>query len=288
MDQLLFHNMKLTWLNGGVTALDGGAMFGVVPKALWSRKYPVNDKNQIELACEPILIQYEGKNYLIDTGVGFGKLNEKQLRNFGVSEQSTLFESLQDLGMTASDIDAVLMTHMHFDHAGGLTYWEGDQLVPTFPNATVYVTQTEWDEMRNPNIRSRNTYWKENWEPVQHLVKTYEGEIEVAPGVKMIHTGGHSEGHAIIRLEQNGEVMLHMADIMPTQAHQNPLWVLAYDDYPMTSVFEKERIMKEALENGYKFIFYHDAYYRMIQWDVSGKEVVDSLKRSTKPLIPFT
>ena len=288
MDQLLFHNMKLTWLNGGVTALDGGAMFGVVPKALWSRKYPVNDKNQIELACEPILIQYEGKNFLIDTGVGFGKLNEKQLRNFGVSEQSTLFESLQDLGMTASDIDAVLMTHMHFDHAGGLTYWEGDQLVPTFPNATVYVTQTEWDEMRNPNIRSRNTYWKENWEPVQHLVKTYEDEIEVAPGVKMIHTGGHSEGHAVIRLEQNGEVLLHMADIMPTHAHQNPLWVLAYDDYPMTSVFAKERIMKEALENGYKFIFYHDAYYRMIQWDVSGKEVVDSLKRSTESLIPFT
>ena len=285
MDQLLFHNMKLTWLNGGVTALDGGAMFGVVPKALWSRKYPVNDKNQIELACEPILIQYEGKNFLIDTGVGFGKLNEKQLRNFGVSEQSTLFESLQDLGMTASDIDAVLMTHMHFDHAGGLTYWEGDQLVPTFPNATVYVTQTEWDEMRNPNIRSRNTYWKENWEPVQHLVKTYEGEIEVAPGVKMIHTGGHSEGHAVIRLEQNGEVLLHMADIMPTHAHQNPLWVMAYDDYPMTSVFAKERIMKEALENSYKFIFYHDAYYRMIQWDASGKEVVDHLKRSKETLI---
>ena len=287
MDQLLFHNMKLTWLNGGVTALDGGAMFGVVPKALWSRKYPVNDKNQIELACEPILVQYEGKNYVIDTGVGFGKLNEKQLRNYGVSQESTIFDSLQELGLTASDIDAVLMTHMHFDHAGGLTYWEGEQLVPTFPNATIYVTQAEWDEMRHPNIRSRNTYWKENWEPVQHLVKTYEGEMEVAPGVKLIHTGGHSEGHAIIRLEQNGEVLLHMADIMPTHAHQNPLWVMAYDDYPMTSVFAKERIMKEALENGYKFIFYHDAYYRMVQWDTSGKEVVDSLKRSTKAEIQF-
>ena len=287
MDQLLFHNMKLTWLNGGVTALDGGAMFGVVPKALWSRKYPVNDKNQIELACEPILVQYEGKNYVIDTGVGFGKLNEKQLRNYGVSQESTIFDSLQALGLTASDIDAVLMTHMHFDHAGGLTYWEDEQLVPTFPNATIYVTQAEWDEMRHPNIRSRNTYWKENWEPVQHLVKTYEGEMEVAPGVKLIHTGGHSEGHAIIRLEQNGEVLLHMTDIMPTHAHQNPLWVMAYDDYPMTSVFAKERNMKEALENSYKFIFYHDAYYRMIQWDASGKEVVDSLKRSNESLIPF-
>lgn len=287
MDQLLFHNMKLTWLNGGVTALDGGAMFGVVPKALWSRKYPVNDKNQIELACEPILVQYEGKNYVIDTGVGFGKLNEKQLRNYGVSQESTIFDSLQELGLTASDIDAVLMTHMHFDHAGGLTYWEGEQLVPTFPNATIYVTQAEWDEMRHPNIRSRNTYWKENWEPVQHLVKTYEGEMEVAPGVKLIHTGGHSEGHAIIRLEQNGEVLLHMADIMPTHAHQNPLWVMAYDDYPMTSVFAKERIMKDALENNYKFIFYHDAYYRMIQWDASGKEIVDRLERSNEKIISF-
>ncbi|MFF5994213.1 MBL fold metallo-hydrolase [Lysinibacillus sp. KU-BSD001] len=288
MDELVFHNMKLTWLNGGVTALDGGAMFGVVPKALWSRKYPVNDKNQIELACEPILVQYEGKNYLIDTGVGFGKLNEKQLRNYGVSEESTIFESLQELGLKADDIDAVLMTHMHFDHAGGLTYWEGDTLVPAFPNATIYVTQLEWDEMRNPNMRSRNTYWKENWEPVQHLVKPYEGELEVAPGVKLIHTGGHSEGHAIVRLEQNGEVLLHMADIMPTHAHQNPLWVMAYDDYPMTSVFAKERIMKEAFENDYKFIFYHDAYYRMLQWDATGKEIVDSLKRSNEAFIQFS
>ncbi|KGR87784.1 YtnP family quorum-quenching lactonase [Lysinibacillus odysseyi] len=287
MDELLFHNMKLTWLNGGVTALDGGAMFGVVPKPLWSRKYPVNEKNQIELACEPILIQYEGKNYLIDTGVGFGKLNEKQLRNFGVSEESTIFESLKEVGLSAGDIDAVLMTHLHFDHAGGLTYWEGERLVPAFPNADIYVTQIEWDEMRNPNIRSRNTYWKENWEPVQHLVKPFEGELEVVPGIKMMHTGGHSEGHAIIKLEQNGEVLLHMADIMPTHAHQNPLWVLAYDDYPMTSVFAKERIMKEALENGYKFIFYHDAYYRMIQWDTSGKEITDSLKRSNEALIQF-
>lgn len=287
MDQYVFHNMKLTWLNGGVTALDGGAMFGVVPKPLWSRKYPVNENNQIELACEPILIEHEGKRYLVDTGVGFGKLNEKQLRNFGVSEESKIFDSLNELGISAGDIDAVLMTHMHFDHAGGLTYWEGEQLVSTFPNATIYVSEKEWDEMRNPNIRSRNTYWKENWEPVQEQVKTFTGEFEVISGIKMIHTGGHSDGHAIIRLEQNGEVMLHMADIMPTNAHQNPLWVLAYDDYPMTSVFAKERIMKEALANGYKFFFYHDAYYRVIQWDASGKEVLESTPRTKEALITF-
>ncbi|MGE8001125.1 YtnP family quorum-quenching lactonase [Lysinibacillus sp. NPDC093190] len=287
MDELKFHKMSLSWLNGGVTCLDGGAMFGVVPKPLWSRKYPVNEKNQIELPTEPILIQYEGKNYIVDTGVGFNKLNEKQLRNFGVTEESTLAASLQELGLTTADIDAVLMTHLHFDHAGGLTQWEDDVLVPTFPNAKIFVTKIEWDEMREPNIRSKNTYWKENWEPVQHLVETYEGTLEVASGIEMIHTGGHSDGHAIIKLTQNGEVLLHMADIMPTHAHQNPLWVLAYDDYPMASVFAKERIMKEALANGYGFIFYHDAYYRMIKWDETGKEIVDKLERSRQAVITF-
>jgi glyoxylase-like metal-dependent hydrolase (beta-lactamase superfamily II) len=288
MDSFVFHNMKLTWLDGGITALDGGAMFGVVPKALWSRKYPANELNQIECACEPILIQYEGKNYLIDSGVGAGKLNEKQLRNFGVSEQSTIEKSLQQLSLSPEDIDVVLMTHLHFDHAGGLTRWEGEELVPTFPNATIYTTQIEWDEMRNPNVRSRNTYWKENWEPVQHLVKTFEDEIEIVQGIKMIHTGGHSNGHAIIRLEQSGEVVMHLADIMATHAHQNPLWVMAYDDYPMTSVFAKEKIVKEVLENNIRVIFYHDAYYRMIQWDATGKEITDSLKRTTVANIQFS
>ncbi|MCP1145610.1 YtnP family quorum-quenching lactonase [Lysinibacillus endophyticus] len=287
MDQLQFHKMQLTWLDGGVTSLDGGAMFGVVPKPLWSRKYPTNELNQIELACEPILIQYEGKNYLIDSGVGFNKLTEKQLRNYGVTEESTVFESLKKLGLTPADIDVVLMTHLHFDHAGGLTYWEGDTLVPSFSNAKIYTTEVEWNEMRNPNIRSRNTYWKENWEPIQHQVETFTDSITIAPGIEMIHTGGHSDGHAIIKLTQNGETMIHMADIMATHAHQNPLWVMAYDDYPMTSVFAKEKIMKEALANNYKFIFYHDAYYRMIQWSADGKEVVSSLKRTKEAKIKF-
>lgn len=286
MDKLHFHDMTLTWLDGGVTSLDGGAMFGVVPKPLWSRKYPVNEKNQIELACEPILIQYNGKNYMIDSGIG-NKLNEKQIRNYGVTEQSNIEESLQKLGLTVEDIDGILMTHMHFDHASGLTKYEGGELVSTFPKAKIYVSQIEWDEMRNPNIRSKATYWAENWEPIQDQVVTFTDFIEVAPGIEMIHTGGHSDGHAIVKLKQKGESLIHMADIMPTHAHQNPLWVMAYDDYPMTSIFAKEKLLKEAYTNGYKFIFYHDAYYRMVQWDESGKDIIDSLKRSKEAKIQF-
>lgn len=280
LDQFSFHNMQLTWLKGGITFLDGGAMFGVVPKPLWTKKYEVNELNQIELATDPILIQYNGKNLLIDSGVGFGKMNDKQLRNFGVSEQSMVEDSLATVGLLTDDIDYILLTHMHFDHASGLTKWEGEQLISVFPKAEIYVSKIEFDEMKHPNIRSRNTYWKENWEPIQSQIRVFEEEIEILPGIRMVHTGGHSEGHSIIKLEQNGEVILHMGDIMPTHAHQNPLWVLAYDDYPMTSVYAKEKLMQEALANGYTFSFYHDAVYRLLKWDESGKKIIFNLLRT--------
>ena len=166
MDTLKFHEMTLTWMDGGITSMDGGAMFGVVPKPLWSRKYPVNEKNQIELPTDSILIHYQNKNYLVDAGVGQGKLSDKQRRNYGVVEETKIEKSLAELGMTVADINVVLMTHLHFDHAGGLTHLENEELVSTFPNADIYVNKIEWDEMRNPNIRSKSTYWKENWEPI--------------------------------------------------------------------------------------------------------------------------
>ncbi|WP_312754349.1 YtnP family quorum-quenching lactonase [Rummeliibacillus suwonensis] len=280
MDAFQFHDMKLTWLNGGVTHLDGGAMFGVVPKPLWSRKYPANDSNQIELRTDPILIQYQGKNLLIDSGIGNEKFTDKQLRNYGITEQSKIVASLGELGLTTNDIDYILMTHLHFDHACGLTRWQDDQLIPTFANATILVSQVEWDEMRDPNIRSVNTYWEANWKSIVNQVKTFEQQLEVLPGILMVHTGGHSDGHCIIRLTQKGETIIHMADIMPTHAHQNPLWVLAYDDYPMTSVFAKQKLVREIVENGYWVSFYHDAYKRLIKWDTTGKNIIAELPRT--------
>ncbi|TFD98181.1 MBL fold metallo-hydrolase [Jeotgalibacillus sp. R-1-5s-1] len=280
MDSFTFGDWTLYWLDGGITNMDGGAMFGVVPKPLWSRKYPVNELNQIELVTEPLLIRTGERNLLIDSGVGYGKLDDKKKRNYGVTREAALDQSLKELGLTLEDIDTVLMTHMHFDHAGGLTGITDGHLYSVFPNADIYTSEIEWNELRNPNIRSRNTYWKENWEPVQEQVKTFEKEIEILTGIKMIHTGGHSDGHSIVVLEQHGETIVHMADLMPTHAHQNPLWVLAYDDYPMTSVFAKEHWVKKGLAEGWWFSFYHDAIYRMIKWDPSGKEVADSLKRT--------
>ncbi|SDK44439.1 YtnP family quorum-quenching lactonase [Sediminibacillus albus] len=279
METLTIGRAKLTWLNGGVNHLDGGAMFGVVPKPLWSRKYPHNEKNQIELRTDPILIEVEDKRYLIDSGIGNKKLSDKQIRNFGVAEESKIEISLQALGLTGKDIDAVLMTHLHFDHACGLTKWNGDELTAAFPGVPIYVSRTEWEEMKNPNIRSANTYWENNWKPIEDLFVPYDKEITICKGLKMIHTSGHSDGHAIITFQDGEDMFIHMADLMPTHAHQNVLWVLAYDDFPVSSVHQKKKWMEEGLKRNAWYTFYHDAYYRALKFNADG-EIVDQLERT--------
>lgn len=277
MEILRLSNLHLTWLKGGVTHLDGGAMFGVVPKPLWSRKYPHNDNNQIELRTDPILVQWNGKKLLIDAGIGNGKLNEKQKRNFGVTEESQIEGSLNELGLSCKDIDYVLMTHLHFDHACGLTKNIDGEFHSVFPNAAIITSQVEWDEMRKPNIRSQSTYWRENWEKIQDQVQTYEKEWEFGP-IKMVHTGGHSDGHSIVHMKDGEDLVIHMADIMPTHAHQNVLWVMAYDDYPMDSIAEKQKWMEYGLKQNAWFTFYHDAFYRAVKWD-SNNQISDRIKR---------
>lgn len=262
---------ELTWLKGGLTQLDGGAMFGVVPKPLWSKRYPSNELNQVPLRADPILVEVHGKRILIESGMGNDRLTDKQKRNFGLVEESQLVESLASKGLTPEDIDIVIMTHMHYDHANGLVSWKDGKLVSTFSKAVIYVQELEWAEMREPNIRSRNTYWEENWRPIEQQVQTYAESMEVLPGISLHHTGGHSHGHAIVKMESDGQLILHMADIMPTHAHQNSLWVMAYDDYPMTSIFAKEEWIKEGIRQGAWFTFYHDALYRVVKWNEAGE-----------------
>lgn len=277
METLMIGEVKLTWISGGVTHLDGGAMFGVVPKPLWERKYPCNENNQIELRTDPILLQVDGKNILIETGIGKGKLSDKQRRNFGVTEESELEESLAKLDIEPKDIDYILMTHLHFDHACGLTKLQNGEYVSIFENAQIITSQIEWNEMCDPNIRSRNTYWKENWEAIQNQIVTFEKEWGLGP-VRMVHSGGHSDGHSVILIESAGQTAVHMADIMPTHAHQNVLWVLAYDDYPMDSIAAKQKWMQYGMEKDAWFTFYHDAFYRAVRWNEDGK-MKDSIKR---------
>jgi glyoxylase-like metal-dependent hydrolase (beta-lactamase superfamily II) len=277
METLQFGQMKLTWLSGGVTNLDGGAMFGVVPKPLWERKYECNEKNQIELRTDPILIQWDGKNILLESGIGKGKLTDKQKRNFGVVEESHIEEDLLALGLKPEDIDFVLMTHLHFDHACGLTKLVDEEYISIFPKARIITSDIEWQEMQNPNIRSVNTYWKENWQAIASQVETYENEWNLGP-MKLIHTGGHSDGHSILVIEDGKETIIHMADLMPTHAHQPALWVMAYDDFPMNSIKAKQEWVPYGVSKEAWFTFYHDAIYRAVKWDDKGN-IIDCLKR---------
>ncbi len=288
MDQYTFGDMTFTWLDGPKLNTDGGTLFGPVPKALWGRYYPFNDKNQIPSNVDPILIQYQGKNYLIDASIGVEKLSAKEKNLLGVVYEGNIGKSLHALNLTYEEIDVVLMTHMHNDHAGGLSYMDGDDLKSTYPNATIYVNAIEWDEVRNPNERTKNTYLETNWKPVEHQVETFKDTLNVAPGITMEHTGGHSRGHSIIWFEQKGETMLLLADILLSFVHTNPLWVGGVDDYPMDSIAAKQRLMKEALENNYRFLFYHDPFYRVVEYTKDGKNIQYAKENSKGSAIPMT
>ena len=288
MDQYRFHDMTFTWLDGVMFNIDGGTLFGPVPRAVWGRSYPYNDNNQIPCTSDPILIQCQNKNYLIDASIDTNKMDEKTKRNTGVYSDGDFLGSLTEMNLTPDDIDVVMMTHMHNDHASGLTYSEGNEVKSRFPNAVIYMSQIEWDEVRNPTMRTQNTYLKINWEPIQNQIVTFDDSLEVAPGIIMEHTGGHSKGHSIIRFEQNSETILHMADILLTFVHTNPLWVGAVDDYPMDSIAAKQKLMKEALENNYRFLFYHDPFYRVIQYSEDGKSLIFAMPSSKESPIPMT
>lgn len=288
LDQYTFHDMTFTWLDGATIQTDGGTLFGPVPRGLWGRYYPYNEKNQIPSVADPILVQYQQKNYLIDTGLGLDKASQKAKRNLGLYSEGNITDSLLELDLTREDIHGVMMTHMHNDHAGGLSFLDNGELKATFPNATIYVNEQEWTDVKNPNARTKNTYLKENWQPVQNQVVTFDKAIEIVPGILMEHTGGHSRGHSIIRFEQNEETLLHLADILLSFVHTNPLWVGGVDDYPMDSIAAKQRLMKEALDNQHRFLFYHDPFYRVVEYTKDGKNLAYTLECSKESPIPMT
>ncbi|WP_447407832.1 MBL fold metallo-hydrolase, partial [Staphylococcus aureus] len=191
------------------------------------------------------------------------KFTDKERRNFGAHYESQISEDLKALDLTTADIDYVLMTHLHFDHAAGLTDNEGNTI---FKKAIHVIQQDEWHEFQSPNIRSKSTYWPKNNGDFKKRLLLFENEIEIVPGIKMIHTGGHSFGHAIITIESQNEKAVHMGDIFPTTAHRNPLWVTAYDDYPMQSIREKERLVPYYIHQNYWFLYYHDVNYFAVKF----------------------
>ena len=271
-------NFELAWLNGGRFELDGGAMFGVVPKVLWQKKYPGDESNYIPLNAWPILVTANGKLILIETGLG-NKLTDKQKHIFRVKEEWRVPQDLTSMGLGREDIDFVILTHFDFDHAGGLSMLdESGRLTLTFPNAKYIVQRREWEDVLAPNKRSINTFWPINYLVVKESrnLELVDGDAEVTEGVTVALTGGHNRGHQIVRLESEGQRALHLADLLPTHAHFNPLWVMAYDNYPLDAISQKEKWETEGIQGNAWFTFYHDPFMRACRFDEKG-EVTEKL-----------
>ncbi|MEA3469915.1 MAG: MBL fold metallo-hydrolase, partial [Thermodesulfobacteriota bacterium] len=226
---LVIGDFQIHWLNGGTFRLDGGTMFGAVPKVLWEKKCKADALNTIPMTNDVLLVKTPDHNIIIDTGLG-NKLTEKQLSIFQVTSPWSIVTELKELGLHRKDIDLVLLTHCDFDHAGGVVMHdaEGNEEL-TFSAAVHYVQKTEWEDVEHPCRRAQSTYWPENFELLKKegRLKIIDGDVEVAPGIKLRHTGGHTRGHQLIELSSDGDTAVHLGDLFPTHAHTNPLWIMA-------------------------------------------------------------
>jgi glyoxylase-like metal-dependent hydrolase (beta-lactamase superfamily II) len=239
--------------------LDGGAMFGVVPKPLWQKRTAADERNRILLGLRPLLVRTPDHTVLIDAGIG-DKMSEKEVDIYAIDRRPGLHQSLALAGVTAHDVDIVIASHLHFDHAGGFTSLADGVLVPTFPRATYYIRRAEWEDATHPHERNRASYLAENFAPLQDagVLRFIEGDGEVLPGISVWRTGGHCMHHQLIRIESGGRVGIFPADLMPTTAHVDEPWIMGYDLYPMDTFLYKKRFVREAIEGEYVIFFEHD------------------------------
>jgi len=252
-------DFELTSLSDGTFGLDGGAMFGVVPKTLWSKRTTPDDKNRIPLGLRPLLVRANGKNVLIDTGIG-DKMPPKLVDIYAIDRTRHLDHSLADAGLTADDIDIVIATHLHFDHFGGSTMREGDVLKPRFRNARYLIRRGDWEDATHPHDRNRASYLPENFMPLAEagVIDFVEDDGEVLPGISVWRTGGHAMYHQWVKVTSGGRTAAFVADLIPTTAHLDEPWIMGYDLYPMDTLHYKQRFIREAIDGEYIIFFEHD------------------------------
>lgn len=253
-------------IQAGGQKLDGGAMFGVVPKPLWERRIPADERNRIQLGMRCLLVEHPSGLVLIDTGAG-NKEDEKFLDIYGIDNagaggRTSLEDGLAQLGVTTDDIAIVINTHLHFDHAGGNTYRdERGALQITFPKARYIVKRGEYDYATHPNERTAASYFERNFEPIVKA-RRFEfviREKEIVRGIRVVPTPGHTPFHQSVLIESGGERAFYLADMCPTSAHLPLPWIMGYDVEPLVTLETKRRIFRQALDEDWLLIFEHDA-----------------------------
>lgn len=253
-------DFELYLLSDGTYKPDGGTMFGAIPKVLWSRLTPPDELNRIVLGLNILLIQAGRVNVLIDTGIG-EKLESKWVKIYDRDCPLGLLGSLARVGLEPEEVDMVILTHLHFDHCGGNTkFGDRGKVVPTFPRAQYFIQRSEWEYALNPDLRSRVGYLPENFLPLERTgqLQLLGGDVEVLKGIRVVVTGGHTAGHQIVRIESGGETALFLGDLVPTVFHLKIPYITSYDLYPLDTMRVKERVLKEALQEGWLMVLGHD------------------------------
>src|SRR4051812_35229595 len=252
-------DLELTPLLDRHFRLDGGAMFGVVPKTLWQKRTPADEQNRITMAMRPLLVKGE-RLMLIDAGAG-EKMPPKLQEIYGFERGETLDASLAAAGVSAADIEIVLASHLHFDHAGGFTARDASgAIVPRFARARYVANAGEFEDATHPHERNRASYFDENYVPLRDagVLTLMDGDGDVMPGVRVRRTGGHTRWHQIVYLESGGRTAVFAADLIPTTAHVDVPWIMGYDLYPMDTLEFKRAFVREAIEHEYVIFFEHD------------------------------
>jgi len=251
---------QLYILNSGFFALDGGAMFGIIPKPFWEKTNPSDASNRIKLATRNLLLVNGKRKILIDTGMG-EKWDEKTIFIYDIRQDNfTIKSELKKLNLTETDITDVILTHLHFDHTGGSTKYENDKLVPTFPNAKYYVQKKNYDWAVNPSIRDSGSYLKENFSPLSRwgILEFVEGESFFDDEIQFLLMNGHTFSQQLVKISDSSNTFLFCCDLIPTTSHVPLPYVMGYDLQPLVTVEEKKKILNRAVEENWKLIFEHD------------------------------
>jgi len=250
--------MQVRAIDGGSFKLDGGAMHGVVPKTLWSKLVSCDDKNRCSYATRCLLVETAGRRVLVETGNG-DKFSPKLKDIYGIDHERSVGDALREAGLGPEAIDTVVMTHLHFDHSGGTTRRAGEGFAPVFTRARHVVQATEWHDANHPHERNRASYLPENVEPLAALIQTVDGEAEVAPGVRVLPTPGHTRGHQSVLIgEPGGPRLLFLGDVVPTAAHVPLPWIMAYDLEPVRTLETKRALWQRAVDEGWIVVWGHD------------------------------
>lgn len=257
-------HLKIFPVSDGTFRLDGGAMFGVVPRNVWERTNPPDEQNRVTLGLNPLLIMAEGKNILVDTGIG-DKGDEKFNSRYRVEKKESLPRSLSSLGLSPGDIDIVVCTHLHFDHAGGNTVRENGGLRPAFAKARYIVQRGEWEAATNPNERTRASYRPEDFLPLADSgqLELIEGDGEVVKGVNVFRTSGHNRDIQLVSVRSGEKTAVFLGDIIPTTAHLRLPFIMGYDLFPLETLKAKREILTQAAQDRWLLIFEHDPEAKM-------------------------